>query len=263
VNITVASIQAAVTLGGVNENIEKLLSLLNEAKQRYSPDIILLPETWNVGFFPENVSELADDPEGFTQAKHIGAWAKENAVNVVAGSVAVVEDGHVKNRAFVFDRSGKAIATYDKIHLFSPGKEDQFFTPGSQRLLYKLDGITCGLIICYDLRFPELSRRLALEGAQILFVPAQWPFPRVNHWQVLSCARAIENQMYVVTCNGAGTAGDIRFCGHSAIIDPFGEVLAQADEKETIIAATLDLNKIEEVRSRIPVFKDRNPKAYE
>jgi omega-amidase len=258
----IVSIQADIKLAEVKSNQDHILALLNKAKREHDPDIVVLPETWNVGFFPENVAELADDEKGSFSASLISEWANKNQVNVVAGSIAVVEEGVVKNRAFVFNRSGETVASYDKIHLFSPGKEDHFFEHGTKRVTFELDGITCGLIICYDLRFPELTRRLALDGAQVLFVPSEWPYPRVAHWQVLSRARAIENQIFVVTCNGVGTAGELRFCGHSSIIDPFGEVLAEADDQEAIIYSEVDLSKIDEVRGKIPVFRDRKPDIY-
>ena len=258
----IASIQADVKLSSFEINRKHIVSLMDEAKRKHEPDIILLPETWNVGFFPENVAELADDVEEATSANIISEWARVNQVNVVAGSIALRENGQIKNRSFIFDRSGNLVASYDKVHLFSPGKEDEFFQHGGKHVTFELDGIQCGVIICYDLRFPELARKIALDGAQILFIPAEWPYPRVSHWQTLSRARAIENQMFVVTSNGVGTAGDLRFCGHSAIVDPFGELLAQADDQEAIIFAEIDLEQVKEVRSKIPVFRDRKPELY-
>jgi omega-amidase len=258
----VVSIQANVQLADFHQNRKHIVAMLDEAKKQHNPDIIILPETWNVGFFPENVDELADEVQENISANLISDWARINQVNVVAGSIAIRENGQVKNRSFIYDRQGQCVASYDKMHLFSPGKEDEFFEHGGRHVTFELDGIPCGVIICYDLRFPELSRMIALDGAQILFVPAEWPYPRVAHWQTLARARAIENQMFVITSNGVGVAGDLRFCGHSSIIDPFGEYLAQADDQETMIFAEIDLDQVEEVRRKIPVFRDRKPELY-
>jgi predicted amidohydrolase len=118
-------------------------------------------------------------------------------------------------------------------------------------------------MICYDIRFPELARRLALGGAKLLLVPAEWPNPRLHHWRTLLTARAIENQMYVVACNRTGVSGSTSFFGHSMVIDPWGEIVAEADEQETILQATIDLALVDEVRTRIPVFEDRRPALYQ
>jgi omega-amidase len=118
------------------------------------------------------------------------------------------------------------------------------------------------VMICYDIRFPELARTLALDGAKILFVPAEWPHPRLHHWRTLLMARAIENQMFVVSCNRVGTSGSTHFFGHSLIIDPWGEIIAEGAEHEEIITAALDLTEVDKVRGRIPVFEDRRPELY-
>jgi len=121
-------------------------------------------------------------------------------------------------------------------------------------------------MICYDLRFPELARTLALLGAQALFMPAHWPAPRLNHWRILNIARAIENQFYVLACNRVGikpdAVGDIHFFGHSLVIGPWGEVQAEGGEKEEIIFADIDFALVAEVRRRIPAFQDRSPQSY-
>ncbi|WP_324253969.1 nitrilase-related carbon-nitrogen hydrolase [Paenibacillus sp. 1001270B_150601_E10] len=145
--------------------------------------------------------------------------------------------------------------------------EHLHLTEGESVNRFELDGIPCGSIICYDLRFPELTRTLALSGAQVLFVPAQWPNPRLYHWKTLLAARAIENQMAVVACNRMGSSigdhGEVTsFFGHSMIIDPWGEVTASAADEEIILTGKINLEQIPDVRSRIPVFKDRKPHIY-
>lgn len=226
------------------------------------PDVIVLPETWNTGFFPrEGLEELADrDGEGVRS--RIGALAREEAVNIVAGSVANLRGGKVYNTAFVFDRSGACIAEYDKTHLFTPMGEDEFFEKGDRLASFELDGVKCGLIICYDVRFPELTRTMALGGLDILFVPSQWPRARVPHLLALTQARAIENQMFTVSCNSCGTYGETVYGGNSSIRDPWGETLAKGGEGEELITADCDLGIVKNIRETINVFRDRRPGLY-
>ena len=117
-------------------------------------------------------------------------------------------------------------------------------------------------MICYDIRFPEWVRTHTAEGAEALFVVAEWPLARLAHWRALLIARAIENQCYVIACNRSGSDPDNVFAGHSMIIDPWGEVLAEGSETEEILHAEIDLDKVKEVRSMIPIFTDRKPDFY-
>ena len=140
--------------------------------------------------------------------------------------------------------------------------EHKYLSPGHHPTIVDTSWGKMGLAICYDLRFPELFRVYALAGAKIVFLPAEWPHPRLNHWQILLRARAIENQMYVVACNRVGTSKDTHFCGHSCIIDPWGEVVAEIGEDDGILTAEIGINKVDEVRSSIPIFADRRPEIY-
>lgn len=257
-----ASIQFPVRLGDISFNQQKVKELVEKAWNQYQPDVILLPETWNLGFFPEDVKELAEDFHTSSSFSLIKSLAEKFQVNLIGGSIIVHDGGLIRNRAIVFNRQGELIHQYDKSHLFSPTKEHLSFEAGKENHIFMLDEVKVAHMICYDLRFPEYSRKLALEGAQVLFISAEWPHPRLHHWQVLNLARAIENQMYVISANGCGTAYDLHFCGHSAIIDPWGEVVVEGEEEEAILFADIDLTKVDEVRNKIPVFKDRNLDVY-
>lgn len=244
------------------ENFDRAEALIREA-MKGAPDVIVLPETWNTGFFPkEGLSALADKDGGAVKAK-IGSLAKEFKVNVVAGSVANVKNGKVYNTAYVFNREGETVAEYDKTHLFTPMKEDGYFEKGDHLSRFELDGLKCGLIICYDVRFPELTRTYALKGLDVLFLPAEWPAVRIPHLLALSRARAIENQMFVVTCNSCGTFGQTVYGGHSAVFDPWGEELAEAGGEEEIIVSDLDPSILKNIRETINVFRDRRPGLYD
>lgn len=257
----VTCIQMDMLLGRPEENFAHAEALIAEAAGE-RPDVIVLPETWNVGFFPrENLAELADD-DGRAVKARIGALAKRYGVNVVAGSVANRKEDGVYNTAYVFDRNGSVVAEYDKTHLFTPSGEHEFFRKGKHLCRFTLDGVSCGLIICYDIRFPELTRSLTVQGVDLLFVVAQWPNVRTAHLLALGKARAIENQMFLVCCNSCGTAGSTTCGGNSAVYDPWGECLAQAGEREQFLSAALDFSVVQGIRDSINVFRDRRPELY-
>lgn len=257
----VACLQMDVAFCRPEENFSKASKMIEKAMGG-KPDVLVLPEAWNTGFFPkENLERLCD--EDCRRVKdQIGALAKTYGVNIVAGSVSNLRQGKVYNTACVLDRSGTCIAQYDKTHLFTSMGEDAHYTPGLQLCRFKLDGVSCGIVICYDLRFPELIRTLALPGLDVLFVVAQWPKARASHLNTLAAARAIENQMFVVLCNSCGTAGETVYGGNSAIYDPWGNVLARAGEQEMRICEELDFVSFQTIRQSIHIFRDRRPELY-
>ena len=258
----ISCVQMDAALGRPEENLARAKALVADAAKA-GADVVVLPETWNVGFFPrEGLREMAD-PGGEGVLRELGGLAEALGVNLVAGSAATVRDGRIFNTSYVFDRKGGCVGRYDKTHLFSPMGEHEYFTPGDSLCVFSLDGVKCGLILCYDIRFPELTRSLALKGIEVLFVPAQWPAVRLEHWRTLTRARAIENQIFLACCNGCGTAGDTVYGGNSAIYDPWGTVLAAAGEREEIISGDCDLAVIEGIRSSMHVFKDRRPELYQ
>ena len=161
-----------------------------------------------------------------------------------------------------FDRAGACIAEYDKTHPFTPMGEHEVYTPGDHLVTFTLDSVRCGLLICYEVRFPELWRTLALRGAQVMFLPAQWTAARQYHWETLTAARAIENQLFVVSCNACGERDGTLYGGFSRILDPLGAVLAQGGGEEEIVTADLDLSSIAPLRKAVPVFHDRRPELY-
>lgn len=255
----VSCVQLDMKLGDVKANFAHAEAMIREAVNRDHPDTVVLPETWNTGFFPQELAPCADDDGKATKAL-CSALAKELHINIVAGSVANRRADGYYNTAYVFDRSGNLVAEYDKTHLFTPSGEHNFFRMGSRTCRFTLEGIPCGLIICYDIRFPELIRSLTVQGVDLLFVVSQWPAKRAMHLDTLARARAIENQTFLALCNSA--AADTACAGHSAIIDPWGEYLAKAGESEEIISADLDFSVIQGIRESINVFRDRRPDLY-
>ena len=257
----VACLQMDMLLAKPEENFSHAAELVKRAMEN-KPDVLVLPETWNTGFFPRENLQALCDRDGSQVKQVFGALAERNQVNIVAGSVSNVRGGKVYNTAMVFDRTGACIASYDKTHLFTPMGEDNYYTPGDRLCTFVLDGVKCGLIICYDVRFPELTRSLTLPGLDMLFVVSQWPKVRTFHLRSLTTARAIENQMFLVCCNSCGTAGQTVYGGNSAIIDPWGETVALAGETEEILTADCDLQILTNIRGSIPVFRDRRPSLY-
>lgn len=255
----ISCIQMDMVLGAAEENFARAEAMVRAAADRDRPDVIVLPEMWNAGFFPADLEASADRDGERTRAV-FAPLARELNVNIVCGSVANKREDGFYNTAYVFDRSGAVAARYDKTHLFTPSGEHERFRAGESLCRFELEGHPCGLIICYDIRFPELTRTLALEGIELLFVPAQWPAKRTMHLDTLARARAIENQMFLALCNSA--ARDTGCGGHSAVIDPWGEYLARAGEREETITAEADFSVIRGIRSSINVFRDRRPELY-
>lgn len=257
----VTCIQMDMQLGKVDENYAHAKSLIEKA-MKDQPDVLVLPETWDIGFFPREELAVLCDQDGQRVKREIGLLAKQYNVNIVAGSVADCRDSKIYNTSYVFDRKGNCIACYDKTHSFAPMGEDNYFTKGDQLCRFTLDGVSCGILICYDIRFPELTRTLAVQGLDLMFVVSQWPNVRTFHLRSLTTARAIENQMFVCCCNSCGTAGQTVYGGNSAIINPWGETLALAGETEEILSAECDFSILQNIRSSINVFADRRPELY-
>ena len=225
------------------------------------PTAIVLPELWSTGYALDRASELAD-PEGTETAAFLGEIAVKYGVWFTGGSVlASTRDGFV-NRAQVINPQGDLAAWYDKVHLFRLMGEDERLAGGNKTCIFDIEGVTAGCVICYDIRFCEWVRTYTLKGAQALFISAQWPTARVDHWRTLLRARAIENQIYIAACNRCGTSGNTRFPGASMILGPRGEVYFEGDDGEQFAFATIEFDEIREAREQITVFDDRRPELY-
>lgn len=257
-----AIIQMNVKAGDVAHNMEVLQAKLNEAVAGIEkPDVIMFPEMWNTGYALTEIDTLAD-ADGKQTIALLSEFAKQHKVNIIGGSIAEKKADGVYNTIYAFDRSGSIINDYSKLHLFRLMDEEKYLQAGDKLGYLEIDGVQAAMMICYDIRFPELARSLALQGAKVLFVPAQWPNPRLHHWRTLLMARAIENQMYVVACNRMGRSGDAEFFGHSIVIDPWGEIVVEAQDEDTIVQGEIDLSVVEKVRATIPIFEDRRPQYY-
>ena len=188
--------------------------------------------------------------------------AQKYQVHLIGGSVANRVDNGVKNTLLIINKDGRLVHQYSKLHLFKLMDEHVYLKAGSEKGLFQLDNYQFAGAICYDIRFPEWIRAHTSEGAEALFVVAEWPTQRLSHWRALLIARAIENQCYVIGCNRSGQDPNTQFAGHSLIIDPWGEVIAEAGESEEILSAEIEMDLVKEVRKQIPIFADRKPEFY-
>ncbi|GAE28274.1 aliphatic amidase amiE [Halalkalibacter wakoensis JCM 9140] len=226
------------------------------------PDVLVLPEMWTTNYTLPQLSEIADCA-GEPTTSFLQNLAKKHKVNIIGGSFANIRESEIYNTAIAINRQGEVLYQYDKVHLVPMLDEHLYLKGGASSHTFELEGVKVGLIICYDLRFPELARQLAVEGAEILFIVAEWPEARKSHWKQLQIARAIENQTYVVSVNGVGQYNGVLYCGTSMFIDPLGEIIEVASENnEETITKELDLHKVSEIREKVPVFQSRVPSVY-
>ncbi|MFZ4858528.1 MAG: carbon-nitrogen family hydrolase [Desulfuromonadaceae bacterium] len=255
--IQAAAIQFNVKQGDVDAN----LAYVREALVRVAAqgaNLAVLPEMWSSGFSYKNLNELALRTQGIVD--ELLDLSKRLKL-VIIGSMPEPNGDKVFNTVSVID-NGSLVGVYRKMHLFSLLGEERAFSGGDSWLLAETSLGKVGVIICYDLRFPELSRRLAVEGARVICVPAQWPKPRQEHWRTLLRARAMENQLFIVACNACGIIGKLDFFGMSTIIDAKGEVLGEGGESEGEVVASLDMQAMSDWRAQIPCFNDRKPECY-
>lgn len=252
--------QMDVKLGDPAANWGTVQAMTAEAARRGS-DLVVFPELWSTGYDLENAANYATPTDAGLFAQ-VAALAQTHQIAILGSCLSLLGEGQFGNTAVYFAANGRSLGEYSKLHLFRLMQEEQFLTAGSQPRLVETAWGKAGLTICYDLRFPELFRRYALAGAQLVFVPAEWPHPRLTHWRTLLRARAIENQMFIVACNRVGSSKNSDFFGHSCILDPWGEAVLELGDGEMLGTAVIDIDKVNEVRAKIPIFEDRRPEIY-
>ncbi|MEN3582713.1 carbon-nitrogen family hydrolase [Streptomyces sp. ZYX-F-203] len=230
-------------------------------------DLVVLPELWTTGAFAyEEFDTQAEEPTGPTgqamaeAARAAGVWLHAGSIPERVPSTHEPAPGERRlyNTSLVFSPDGDLVATYRKIHRFGFDRgEALLMGAGEDLVTTRLPETTLGLATCYDLRFPELFRGLVAEGAETLVVSAGWPERRRAHWTLLARARAVENQAYVLACGTAGTHAGVPQAGHSLVVDPWGEVVAEAGPGEQVLTAEVDPARVAETREAFPVLRDR------
>ncbi|RLT21261.1 MAG: carbon-nitrogen hydrolase family protein [Chloroflexi bacterium] len=252
-----------------HRNVARAIELIDQAVAQ-GAQLVALPECVTFLGRKEHHAANAETLDGET-AQAFAATAKRHGIWLHGGSI-IEQTGQGKdyNTTIMFNPQGQMVATYRKIHLFdvdiAPGsyRESDTYLPGTDVVTTDVDGITLGLTICYDMRFPELYRTLALAGAKIIAVPAAFTaFTGKDHWEVLLRARAIENQCYIIAPAQWGEHPVGRQCyGRSMIINPWGTVIAQAPDGEGVVVATLDMAELERLRKSVPSLANRRPATY-
>ncbi len=259
----------------LNSNADKARNLdtaerLVRAGAADGAELVALPEKWNLLAGGEELVAGAESLDGPSLTAARG-WAHELGVHLLAGSIAERGEGElVSNTSVLIGPDGEDLAVYRKIHMFDVDaggvsyRESEHEQPGSEIVTAPIGELIAGLSICYDLRFPELFRILALRGARILTVPSAFTVVTGrDHWEVLLRARAIENQVFVLAPNQIGTAPPhFDSFGHSAIVDPWGETLAMAPDEECFVVADLDPGAQDRIREELPSLANRRPRAY-
>ncbi|MGW0660272.1 carbon-nitrogen family hydrolase [Streptodolium elevatio] len=238
---------------------DRLAETLRLVRERADDHLVVLPELWLPGGWDyARWDEDAETLDGPT-AQALAEAARDAGVWLHGGSIVERgDDGAHYNTSLVFGPDGALRATYRKIHRFGfDSGEAALMGPGADIVTLVTPFGTLGLATCYDLRFPEMFRLLLDRGAEVLVVPAAWPARRVEHWRLLARARAVENQVFVLACNTAGSQAGLAQGGHSVVVDPWGEIVAEAGPEGRVLTAEIDTALVAKTRADFPVLKDR------
>ncbi len=254
-----------------SENLARAAKMINQACER-NVDLLVLPEVFNCPYQADLFPLYAESYPG-PSTNFLSMIAREKGVAIVGGSIIEQSSsGRLYNSAFVFDEHGKLIGRHRKTHLFDvdmPGRitfrESDTLSPGNNITLIKFKDITFGLLICYDIRFPELSRALALEGADLLIIPAAFNFTSGPlFWELMMRCRAVDQQVFVAAAAPAtNQQASYQAWGHSMVVDPWGRIIAAADQQEQIIFAELDFSLKEQILQEAPILQHRRKDLYQ
>ena len=251
----VASVQMSSVENDKTATIEKAVRYIKNA---VGADLVILPELWNIGFmsFDRYIPE-AEDREGPTLTA-MRRTAEEMKIFLHTGSFVEKDGDHYYNSSYLLSPKGEILANYRKIHLFGfNSKEGNLLCRGDQVIVADTPLGKLGLTTCYDLRFPELFRRMVEKGAELFLICSAWPYPRLEHWIMLNRARALENQAFLVSANATGINEGIQLAGHSMIVDPWGIPVAGGGDDEVTLRAGIDLSEVKKARERFPALADR------
>jgi len=252
--VNVTALQHDIAWEDKPSNFAKVRRLLTEAKP-CKDSLVVLPEMFATGF-SMNADTIAEDYGGSTE-QFLAGLARGFGVCLIAGAAMRGRDGQPRNKALVFSPAGELLAFYAKMQPFTPGGEPEHYRAGRKPVVFGWAGCTVSPFICYDLRFPEVFRAaVAAHRPELFVVIANWPEKRIKHWMTLLQARAVENQAYVVGVNRLGSDPFYAYGGRSLIIDPQGEILADAGGREGCVRAQLDLAALRKYRRGLPFLDD-------
>jgi predicted amidohydrolase len=237
---------------------ETVAHALNLVDQAFESDLILLPEIWPCGFF--SFDRYRDDSESL-EGPTVTAFkqkARIHKTHILMGSLVENQDPHFYNTSIFINPAGEIAACYRKIHLFGyQSEETRILTPGQEVVVTDTPWGGCGFSTCYDLRFPELFRRMVDQGAKFFLIASAWPHVRLEAWKLFNRARAHENLAFLISCNAAGYNGGKQYAGNSMIVDPQGQIVAQGGEQEELVSAEIDPGMVDAVRQDFGVLEDR------
>lgn len=267
--IKIAAIQMS-TVADKMENVRSVKTYLEKIKDE-NPDFVILPEMFCCPYQTENFPIYAEK-EGGPVWQQLSGYAKQYGIYLIGGSMPEKDaEGNVYNTSYIFDREGKQIGKHRKVHLFDIDvkggqtfKESDTLTAGDSNTVFDTEFGKIGVMLCFDIRFPELSRMMVNDGAKVIFVPAAFNMTTgPAHWELSFRTRALDNQIYMVGCAPARdvSAGYISW-GHSIVTDPWGRVTGMLDENEGILLAELDMDYEEQVREELPLLKSRRKDMY-
>ncbi|MBN1300359.1 MAG: hypothetical protein JW995_04015 [Melioribacteraceae bacterium] len=231
-------------------SIAKLSNIIPES---VDADLMVFPEMSLTGF-TMNTARFGEEIDGLSTRYFINLSSRLK-IHIIAGVIEKYNNKYYNNSVH-FDKNGLISARYRKIHPFSPGKEDKYFSPSSEPVASKIENQLFGLSVCYDLRFPELYRLYGKRKVGAIINIANWPKPRIEHWTHLLKARAIENQCFMIGCNRVGNDPEHSYPGKSAVYDPMGNEIMVCDDKEGIYNCELNFNDVEEVREKLNFLDD-------
>jgi predicted amidohydrolase len=265
----IAICQVKVT-GNKKANLENAEKLIRKADKLFNPEMVILPEMFNCpygyGFFKKFA-------EGFpgVSTNMISGLAAKLGVYIIGGSIPEADNNKIYNTSYSFDRTGKLLAKHRKIHLFDVNirggvsfQESRHISPGKDITVFDTDLCRTGVAICYDMRFPELIRKMALDGAQLIIIPAAFNMTTgPAHWHITARTRALDNQVFFACASPArDNDSGYEVYGHSLISDPWGNIITEASRDEEIICGEIDMEELSRIRNELPLLKHRKPELY-
>ena len=257
--IKISLAQINIKLGDIKTNVDKTDNMISRAK-KIGSDLILLPELWSSGYDLTNINQYIN-PNRAIQKRLNKLSTTYNLA--IAGSLIEEENHKYYNSLSLCLPGNKIPIQYKKIHLIPQLDEDKWLSPGNELSICEINNFKVGIVICYDIRFPELIRKYAIKGVDLVIVVAEWPLSRIDHWITLLRARAIENQIYIAAVNSVGETGKMLLGGHSCIITPWGKILITGNEhQEDLLSADIYLSEIKKIRDSFPVLENRREDIY-
>ncbi|MBI4753467.1 carbon-nitrogen family hydrolase [Candidatus Desantisbacteria bacterium] len=237
----IACIQMDIISGAVQSNLNRSMEFMANVMDK-KPDIICLPELFTTGYCLTEAKRLAEPIPGHT-THLLSQKSREMGCFLIGGSIMEQGDNGIYNTAVIFDRTGRIRAKYRKMHLFAPFDEPEYLTPGDGTITVETEWGKVSVVICYDLRFPELFTELAATGVRIIFVVAEFPHPRLTDWKTLLMSRAIDNHIYVIGVNRVGKDEKSSFFGHTLIVSPSGEIMGEMEENEGVLVVDVEVDE--------------------